>query len=351
VKISDWIYHVMPGLMLDYSMPERGTIRAGYKGDFAYYDKLGGNDWKNHQGLFMMDYEGPAGLLFGLNNTYTRASDPYGSDTNYKLGVPRTERWINDLKMKLGYGLGDNFKVLGYYSYNKQDYDLESDFTQDHSTNEFGAGVQMRVLPKTWAFLRYYYGDQDFFSHPAGTGVTDANDADNSWHRVAAGLTWDSGAKLSGEFNVGYQWKDYDHTRDPNGALYEELNSWVAETGLTYSMTETTDIGLNVARALRASGASSNEHMKDTLITLTLDQKIMSKLKLSLGVGYGMTEYNLPVVKPKDQDNYQANVGLEYQIQKWLTASLGYKYRKTDANYREDEYSVKQFFGSISAAY
>ncbi len=348
---DDWITHAKPAISFDLSFAGRGAVTMGYRGDFAYYNENAKNDWQTNTALFGLNYEAPGGLILGVNNTYTDAEDPFGSDNQYKLGVPNTERWNNNLKGKLGYKYGRSLKVLGFYDYYKQAYDLEQDRTQDYSENEFGFGVQMRLLPKTWGFVRSRYGELDYSSHPAGTGSDESNDADYYWYRMNAGLTWDSGAKMTGELNLGYQWKDYDNETDPGGDRYEKTNTWIAGTAVNFAATATTTLSLNITRTLRQSGADTNEFYEDTSIGLGLRKKLMHKLTLSLGATYGMNEYNQPVAKTKAQDNYLASTSLNYRIRDWLSADLNYTYKKKDSNYVQDEFTDNQVMISVSAVY
>jgi hypothetical protein len=255
-ELSDWITHVMPELALRYPLPERGDLMIGYQGDLAYYSDYDENDWQTHKLLFGVDYQTPAGLILGINNTYTDAEDPFGSDNQYNLGVPNTERWNNDLRTKLGYKLGERYKVFAFFNYYKQDYDLDADFTQDYDFTEFGVGVQMRVLPKTWGFVRYHVGKQDYYTHRLG--VTEDNDPDFDTQRLNAGFTWDVGAKVSGELNFGFQWKDYDNEFDSNNIRYHDKDTWIAATAITYDASPTTTVVFSLSRALRDTGADTS---------------------------------------------------------------------------------------------
>ncbi len=350
-EFSDWITHVKPGLGFDYTIPERGIIKLGYMGDLAYYDEYDKNDWSNHTGSFLLDYEAPGGLIFGIKNTYTDAEDPYGSDSQYKLGVPNTQRWFDNGKAKLGFKIGGKIRLLAYYNYYKQEYDLITDKTQDYEVNEYGAGIQGRFLPKTWFFIRYFYGDKDYFSHPTFAGATDSNDSDLDWSRVNMGLTWEPGAKLKGELNFGYQWRDYDNERDPVGNKYDDKDTWIAQTSVNFTATPTTTLSLSINRALKESGSNTNEYYEDTGVGLSLKQVFLTKFTLDLSATYSENEYNLPLPKKKDQDNFLGNVALTYQIQDWLSAGLRYTYSTKDSNYETDEYDDNQFMVSLGAVY
>ncbi|HUU39484.1 MAG TPA: outer membrane beta-barrel protein, partial [Desulfatiglandales bacterium] len=276
IEESDWITHVMPALLFNYSLQERGSVSLGYSGDLAFYSDsdYSDNDWQNHKGALAVDYKSPGGLILFANNTYIDAEDPYSNLEQYRIGL-MTKRWDNDLKTKVGFDFGNRFRILTYYNFYKQDYELDRDYTQDYDQNEFGVGFQMRFLPKTWGFIRYHMGERDYFTYLAGTGVTDSNDSDFQWQRVNAGLTWDPGAKVSGELNVGYQWKEYDNETDVNGDQYEDQDTWIAGTLITYKATPSTALVLSATRALRQTGSNDNEYFTDTGIGINLQQKIL----------------------------------------------------------------------------
>ncbi len=348
---SDWIFHVMPGLMLDYTMEGRGYLRVGYLGDYAYYNEFDENDWKNHKGFLDFDYQAPGGLMFGVKNVYVDAADPYGSDNQFKLGQPQTKRWYNDFNSKIGYNFSNQFRTFLYYDYYKQDYDLDADFTQDYTVNQFGAGFQMRVASKTWGFLRYHYGYRDYYTHLDGSGVTDQNDADFDFHRVSTGLTWDSGAKFAGELNFGYEWRTNDNEFDSLGRQYEGRDTWVAATRLNYYATSTTTLSLALLRAVRDTGSDTFQYYTDTGIRLGLAQVFLSRFTLTAEVGYALYEYNFPTDPTKEADNYLGNIGVSYKIWDWLNAGVAYTYLKQDSNYPEDDYKDNRFSVSLRAVY
>jgi hypothetical protein len=353
-ELSDMITHIMPAVGINYAFPERGALNLRYEGDLAFYRDYSDNDWQTHSGSARLDYETPVGLLLGIENTYTDAEDPYGNDAQYKLGVPKTERWLNDLRARIGYGFGRRFKAFGFYNFFKQDYKSEEDFSQDYDVNEFGAGFQMMLMPKTWGFFRYHMGGRDYFTHPPGTGLTEENDADFDWQRVNVGLTWDTGAKLLGELNLGYQWKEYEGEIDPNGNRYEDKDTWIAGTNVSFTATSTTTLSLSVTRALRESGANTSEYFEDTGIGLTMTRILRPRFTLSLSGTYSKNDYNRPpeIGGPnREADNYLASVGLNYRVRDWLSAGLSYAYREKESNYREDEFTDNQFMISLDGVY
>ncbi|MHB8772554.1 MAG: outer membrane beta-barrel protein [Syntrophales bacterium] len=350
-KESDWITHVRPGLLLNYTMPERGYINLGYLGDFAFYKSNNNNNWKNNQGIFDLDYTAPGGLIVGINERYVKAEDPYGDANQYNLGRV-TKRYYNDLKTKVGYVIMANFRSFLYFNHYKQKYDdSRLDYSQDWTDMEYGIGAESRFLPKTWGFLRYHYGTRKFDTN--ALGQTDAFNSDNKWHRVNAGLTWDPGAKLSGELDFGYQWKKYDHQFTDAGrtASRDDKNTWIAATAINYMPTVGTNIALNLSRAVRDTASDTKEQFVDTAVGLSVQQKLLLKLVLNAGFTYSRNEYNLPVGNERTDKNYLANLGLDYNIQEWLTVGVGYNLNRKDSNIDIQEYTDNRFIAQVKVVY
>jgi len=346
LKESDLITHFMPFVGLDYNLHERGNVAFNYSGDFAYYNDYSNNDWQSHKGEFDVNYQTPGGVLLGINTIYTDTEDPYGDLALYRIGL-KTGRQGNDIKAKIGYGFGSRYQILAYYNYHKQDYDLLRDYTQDWDVTEFGAGFEMRLLPKTWGFFRYYVGERDYFTHPAGTGVNESNDSDFEWNRVNFGIKWEPGAKFEGELNFGYQMMDYKNTVDAQGDRYDAEDTWIAETSITYAANPTMGLAFGLTRAVRETGSGDNEYFEDTGIGINMKKMIRTQFILNAGGVYSVNDYN----SPREDDIITVNIGLDYLMRDWLTAGVGYQNQTKSSNYSEYEYDDTRFFISLRAVY
>ena len=352
---SDYIFHVMPGLLLNYALPKgRGNINLGYEGDWAFYRHTTAQNWNNQRVLFNGDYTAPAGLIFKLSNVFDSGNDPYGDAVQFGLGLTK-QRWKNDLTAKVGWDFFNRFKVLGYYNFYKQKYKGEQDFTQNWTGNEFGIGFETRVLPKTWAFVRYHYGMQNFDTNLFGT--TDQNNASNKLNSINAGLAWDGGGKLGGELNFGWGWLNFDNDYDPNGNKYENKNTWIAGTSIDYEVFPKTRLTLNIARAMKPTGADKQEYYDDTNVGINIGQDLPYKFSATAGFIYGRNDYNTPVnpvsliTADRVDNNYNANVSFRYMIRTWLDASLGYRYMKKESNDITQGFTDNQVMLSIGASY
>ena len=149
--------------------------------------------------------------------------------------------------------------------------------------------------------------------------------------------------------NVGYQWKSYENELTATGVKRDKnKDTWIAATSVTYKPFETTNLSLNITRALRDTAADTNEYFEDTAVGLSLKQTILRKLVLSIGGMYSKNEYN---TNHRTDDNYSANGGLEYNIQEWMSIGVGYNYKQKFSNFKDNEYTDNQFVASLKLVY
>jgi hypothetical protein len=351
LKASDWVTHLRPSLVARYDMMERGALSLGYTGDFAYYNTYSNNNWASNNIAFTGNYKAPVGLIVGINNNYVNSDDPYSDVNYYQLGQ-KTKRWTDDLQTKIGYEFVDKFRILAFYNYYKQQYALEQDYSQNYDSNEVGAGVEMRVMPMTWAFLRYYTGETDYTSHPASVpNFSDANDADYKWNKVNTGLTWDATAKISGELNLGYQWLTANNQVDPYGTPYEDNNNWIASTRVSYQATPKTRVGAELFRATRFTGGDLSEFYVETGFGVNLKQDVMTKGVLRAGAGYAVDNYNQPASDNREDGIYNALIGFDYYVKEWLRIGVEYRYWERDSNIRIYDFTDNRFMMTVGVVY
>jgi hypothetical protein len=345
--------------MANFEIPERGNITFGWQLDRAYYNTESKNNFQNNGGGLKIDYRAPEGILFNFQEQYQYSNDPYGNADQYGVGQ-NTERYTNDVGGKLGYQIGSSFRPIFYYDYFIQQYAKTSDWAQNYGQTSLGVGLEGRVLPKTWVFVRYMNIAKNYIDNN-DSSTTKGNSRTNA---AQIGATWDPGAKLSGEVNFGYQWKRYDNewvNSNNTGAKRDENNSWTAATNVTFVPTEKMTIGASIWRALRDSGSNTNENFYDTGIGLNLTQKFYTKFAFKLGGSYASNDYNVPptssptVPTPLDKkrrdDNWNLNVGVDYNMQNWITVGIGYAFMDKNSNYIENNYIDHQFNAALKLAY
>ena len=340
-KRSDTMFQEIPSVHLVYQMPERGYFDVGAEGTFSQYGQYTDSNWNAGQVSAVADYKAPAGFIFGLNERYLNTEDPYGSQDQYNLGI-KTKRWTNTLDLKTGYGIGNNFRAMLYFYDYTQKFKETRDESQNYSEFMYGIGGEMRVFPKTWAFARYYYAERDFKD-----SISDNTDADVSGSRGIVGLNWDSGSKFSGELNFGVQWKNYDNDVDVAGRPYEDQTLFVAATKVNFQLDQATMFTGTLQRSPRPTSADTSEDYTETLVGIFASHSFMTKYTAITNLSYSKDNYNTD----RTDNNYSFKIGLEYDIQEWLSMRATYDYYKKESNYDAEEYSDNKILLGLTAVY
>lgn len=340
---SDIISTISPSFSLEHKLSSRGSASFGYLADYAYYSKYKTKNWQTHQLFFEADYESPGGIILKITDNFMESEDPYGAANEYGEGEQK-KRWSNTLNGKIGFDLHNRIKLSGTLYSSKQNYDDDLlDWSQDYKNEEYGLSIQLRIMPKTWFFSRYYIGEYDYTtSSPsgyAGAPVNESNDADFSWKRLNAGFTTDPTSKIRGELNFGYKWKKYKNSIDSFGNLYEDKNTWIAQTQIAYLMSPKTKFSFVLSRATWESGSTSNEFYESLGLGASMDHRFRKKLKLNASANSRFNDYNTPVSGPKrSDDRLDLSLGLTYKINRWFAVSTQYTFADKDSNYSQYSY-------------
>jgi hypothetical protein len=317
-----------------------GSIKLGYAGDFAFYSDYSDNDWEKHDIGFQLDYKAPSGLFLDVANNYVKTSDPSGSQDDYALGEQK-DRWYNLFGAGLGYNHDERYKIVGYFNYNKQEYDdKDVDYSQNFDETKVGVGLEKRVAQKTWGFARYYHGERDYNTKSPIPSEDDennenvsnsSNDADYSNDSLFLGLTWDATSRITGEFSFGYEWREYDNPVDPGGNPYKDHDTWLAATNINYTLKPgVTDLHLGFHRKVHNRGSDTNESYDGTNY-----------------FGMGNKDYN----DDRSDDDYRAGIGLEYLMHRRLTLAVGYNYERRDSNERGESFTINRVLGTVTLRY
>lgn len=350
---SDFISSLSPSCSLEHPLLARGLATLGYTGNYAYYSRNEPENWQTNQFSFKANYEKHSGIIAELSNDYIESEDPFGADNEYGEGEQK-KRWTNSLRGKIGFDFSNKLKIFGSFYRSKQDYDDDlRDWSQDYKNEEYGLSVQLRLMPKTWFFTRYYTGETDYFtSSPPGyigNPVNDSNDADYSWDRINAGFITDPTSKIRGELNFGYRWETYKNKLDSFGNVYNDKNTWIARTNIAYLFSPKTKLSFLLSRAIFGSGSASNTSYESLTLGVTVNHRFRKKLILNTSINSQFNDYNTTTFGTKrDDDELDFKLGLTYEVNRWFTLSTKYTFTDKDSNYSQFSYTSNQVTFSLT---
>ncbi|MBI5210920.1 MAG: outer membrane beta-barrel protein [Elusimicrobia bacterium] len=250
--------------------------------------------------------------------------------------VKREHRWNNTVGGNVEYALGDQFFFGVDGSDARQKYVAPAlAATLDRSEQSYGVKTGYKIQPKTRAFVAAHRTLTHYSSGRRG--------ANHKGWTTDFGVEGELTGKLKGRVQTGFAHRAYEDdgvTPVPSPASNKTTN-WTFGVGLNYKPLDRTTIDLSATRGLiDATGVRFN-------ISNSLNLAVSHSIdKLTVGASGGLTidKYGdsqttpagtdpvtlLPIGRSANRrdDSYTGGVSAQYQIQKWLTASVDYKHMR-----------------------
>jgi len=185
---------------------------------------------------------------------------------------------------------------------------------KDRDTRSLSATAFYRLAPKTRALFEISSTDFDYVS---STSLDSAN------HSYFAGLTFDATAKTSGTVKIGREKKNFDvpEERDPSLTAWHADLTWKPRTYSAFRLT---------ARHGINEGSSEEQFIENRMAGLAWNHKWSSFFSSDLGYVRSKMNYDNAANREDITDSYR--VGLTWDVRRWLSLELGYRYRERDSN-------------------
>jgi hypothetical protein len=329
----DFITVVSPGIRLQVPFAGRHLLQAGYRADLYTYAIHDGENRQDQQADVGLNLDFPGGLQIIAKDTYTHAAEP--KTTEFEGGKRFFDN--NTAAAEVGYSFADVWKIqLNYENIYRRYVDAPYHDESSYNDNAAGATLFYEFLPKTSAFVQYYFTDTEypFISQDARDSVA---------HYVYAGLHWDPTAKLAGNLKGGYTWKRFENHEV---AKDNDAQTWSIGADLLWRATDYTQVKLEAVRIYRDYVLQSGLFYLTTGGTITISQKILTKLTASAFGSVARDEFPEKAFNPdtgrdqrRDDKLWMAGGGLVYDIQQWLSAEISYAYRDRDSNFESNNYT------------
>ncbi len=362
-KESDVIHLLKPKINFNYTLKPENFISAEYLVDIARYSDDDENNYEAHLPQVFAQLKTPSGLYVSAKDIYFKTSDPYGDENEYALGIPQTKRWQNDLTLVTGYEVKKTAIVECSYNNYKKKYDRIEDQWQNRSSNAFGAALLYKVTPKTSALFQYIKTLTKYDKQNDGIFYTNR---DENWSRDTSqdfsldefyiGTRFVPMGKLTGEVKVGYGRHTFDNDIDPEGNSYRDENGLIAATTIQYIMRERTSFLLKLDRNFTPSPDADANSYISTSCFVQIIQGIGQLFKTNLNIGLTNLDYQdeAPGLPGKEFNIFQAQVGINYQINEYVTAGISYRFKNkksTNSIYNAEEYDRNVLGIALTAQY
>jgi len=344
-KESAFIATVSPGvqLVLPFS---RHSISAGYRADVNRYSNFSENNYVSHTADAKLNLDFPGGLQVTVSDTFV-ASDVtrkwkdqpgLGGENDPYRAKPYN---ANDFLTKVRYQFADRWAAAVWYNFYKYDYDKEYDRSGSFDRHLGAGSLFYRFSPKTDALLEFQHSTVEY---PKNSPY------DNKNNTLYVGLGFDPSAKINGYFKVGWTQKKYDQ-RLAFADNKDDFNGFSTQIDLSYSLTPYDVINFRGIRLIEEDLDTNAPFMRtDISLGYTHVMAMNTKIRPNARLGYAKHDYEGRgtdvdgIRKLRDEKIYYASLGVDYAMQRWLTWSLGYTYRKQDSNFIRYDYDENRVF-------
>jgi hypothetical protein len=338
-EISDFITAISPGINLYLGKPERNSISFNYQLDRLIYADRSELDGNNHSFTIQTQLQGPHWLLKGQDRIQLFSNRVLGAELHFLQGVIDYDVYYDNYR--LTYNLSEKTSVYLDGAYDAVDY-AKGTFALDYNNLMATVGFAYAALPKTTFFGEIYYGQT----------ATDSNAtnilkfAHSEFVGGFLGAKGDFTAKLSGQVKAGYETREFSDNTIAGGAL-------VVAAALDYTFSEKSSAALNYVRRSNVSVQSGNASYLLDSVNVQIKQGIGSRGKwmATFTGAYDVYDYQGNVFARRTDTVYRVFAGLDYLVQAWLTAGVGYEFNKYNSSSGLSAYDVHRITVKLAVGY
>jgi len=335
-----------------------------YKGEDQHFRKLGRFNAFNHDISGWLNFGGPGGRAdITIGGRYDKSNNlnsvslggvpvtgggvpPVGSIGNSdlqsnignRIAVKTTEGFMDVI-----YALSKIFKLKFRADATVRDFGGTSS-AQNVNIYNFGGSFFWQATSVVAYGIKYNHRMRDFDTVAFTTN--DNLDTD----QVYLAMKWKPTKLIFTDIAVGFNTKRFDHSSG------EDRQDFLYQIYAEYKPVERTIISMRAYREILDSSFQTLQSYAHTSVQAKLVQKLGRKFKIDFSGrlqnrDYGRSIVDLKgggIVRKRIDNRFTGSVGLVYEIQKWLQARAGYRYRQVFSNF--DDKDFRSNIGTLEIA-
>ncbi len=319
------------------------AYRATYQLSRGIYDKSSVDNYLDHLLSAEAHLEFSQRSLLDLKAAYNRGHEARGTGLSATGGLANAitsplEYDTKAVSFNYQYGANDaTGRIQLYGEHLKRDYKNFRTITEGRDATEVTAGAVFyyRVMPKTSLLFEARNKDIDYDLDPA-------NSLDSNAWKYFVGATWDTTAKTTGTVKIGYATKDFDSAarEDFSGNSWEAAVRWSPRT---YSV-----VDISTGRQDKES-SGNGDFIDAKTFNVNWNHAWNDQFNSDLGFGLSTEKYE-GAADGREDDLTNLNLGLNYDMRRWLTVGFSYTYSDTDSNLANTDFDKNVYMVTVNAS-
>lgn len=237
---------------------------------------------------------------------------------------------------------------------------LNDSMSMDFGVNQNILSADQFQSSRTWStleWLNYQFWPRLNAGIGAGGGYVSVDTGPNQiFEELEARINWRATDKLSFSINAGGEDRQFESTSSgTNSTAAPDLITPVFGASIEYAPFRDTEISLNGSRSV-APSLFQDAITETTTVSANLNQKLLKKFQLNVGVGYTKTDYSSTVkvstATGSRTDNYYSfNARLSHPFAKRGTWDISYQYNDSQSTAPGLSFQGSQIGFDISYSY
>lgn len=198
------------------------------------------------------------------------------------------------------------------------------------------AEVNYAISPDTRVFLRGTYNDRQYDQQPPAVAVN----RDSSGYEIAGGLQFDVTRLISGEISGGYLEQEYDALPDVDGLSYGASLNW--------ELTRLTTVTISADRAVEETNQAGASGYLSSTVGAGVVHELTRSISLNANASFSNNDYE---GSAREEDVWTAGVGAEYDLNRYLSASVGYGFDTRESSLANADYDRNKIWFGLTGQF
>ena len=329
-EMDDFVTRLSPELELESALTTHSKVNFTYTGIFEHYNEADNFRSDQHFGDVNFQIESPKESTFKLGvNFENGAAQPDSTDDE------SADFWLTEIYSDLEWRMTPATFLGAGYQHSVQNFDQKRYQRDDFVRDKVHLDILYTRSRKLPLLLEYRLEKQvnDNIEPDSGELIS---------HAILAGCRWRPERRLSGTFELGYFWSQFNQT--------DAFDGWTIDADLLYHISPFTDIEISANRTVRISVYAERDTLDYNIFSsygLTLSNRRLDPLELSVAGTYENRDFRQISAETsgREDDLYRFSIQSDYQLKKWLALSVDYSYRINQSDVMSQEYqeNIVQF--------
>jgi hypothetical protein len=333
------------GLLLNY---QGGNSRTKFSIStnfgFIYYTNTDQNPFEPNLNLAAnFSHKVSPRLAITASGLFVYQTEP---DFQYGLGINRRagNYFYTDERLAAEYMWAPRFSTVTTYGLTAVRYDqLAIGFFENRAENTVGNQFRFLLLPTTNLVGEYRFQVVSYENF----------NRDSTTHYLLGGVDHAFGPRLTANFRVGEQIRDYDQ--------FGEQTSPYFESTVNYKLGKDSSAAWSTHYGIEEGDVLTNPTRKTFRTGLTAKRNITARITASLSMFYEHDDYQeQQIVNPAgpatispsfSEDWFNIDVGLRYAVTRYLGLEAGYNYSDISSDITLRDYSRNRVWAGLNVAF